>query len=161
MKAQTITKEYPACRDGMYEYEKHSFEGSLYVIPFLGHTIKITSGELHSYQEWLQYEDEWGEPLSSPVLVEEESRHCWSYPVSIDGEPYLPWLVSAALTSNGSEECWLARHSQSEVIAELIRLKSVFEGAGYSALKHEVNELVNPTPVSEIDSQGRQPYLFY
>jgi hypothetical protein len=215
MKSRPITNKYPPYIRDPKSFEQNTFTGISYVISFMGHTFEITSGELYSYEEWYQYEDEYWEPLNKPVLVEEEETRCHSYPVSMDGEYYLPWLVAAALTSNGREECWLARRSESEVIAELIRLRSVLEKDGYGALKHEVNELVNPTPVAfgethdgldwwlnspgryssswtvsvrfnpespfkfsteaeareflalisaetkEVDSQGRQPYLFY
>lgn len=62
------------------------------------------------------------------VETDEDGNLCGSSsPVYRNGEYFLPWHVTAALTSNGSSDNWVARNEAGTVVKELLAMKSIYQ----------------------------------
>ena len=77
-----------------------------------------------------------------------ESNHGESTPVYRNDEYFLSWHITAAITNNGQyiERSWIWKKSDSEIIAELLKMKSLAESADWFNSVRYVNKLVRETP---------------
>lgn len=77
-----------------------------------------------------------------------EGRSGESKPVTKNGEYFLSWHISAALTNNGDfDSCWLKDKSDSEIISELLKMRHLYTQSGdwYNSVRY-VNKLTWETP---------------
>lgn len=54
-----------------------------------------------------------------------------------NGKFFLPWHISAALTSNGEiENSWLRGKTQAEIVSELLKMRSLYQCFWYSSVEY-------------------------